>query len=152
MWHVWLFSFCPLSPGPDQGFFPFKRSFSCQCWLFRAQAWVSVKHLMLYDKSYIYLNWLFIIIYYLVTVPQDWSTWGNGSAGSVFPFKLVFIVNPALLSLELCLFWSVVIEGLLLFCCLVLINAVLCMCKALISAFPSIIAMIKLNHFGIVLV
>lgn len=46
--------------GPAQGFFLFKRNFSCQCWLFGARAWVSVKHQMLYDKSYIYLNWLFI--------------------------------------------------------------------------------------------
>lgn len=53
-----LSSFSPY--GPAHGFFLFKRSFSCQCWLFGARAWFSVKHQILYDKSYIYLKWLFI--------------------------------------------------------------------------------------------
>lgn len=134
MWHVWLFSFCPLSAcppfslckiGPAQGFFLFKRSFSCQCWLFWVRAWVSVTHMIKatftwtdylfhywlimekgkfpHSRMYTTTYWKSLEMFYwsikeqkqifTVTVPQDWSVWGNGSAGSVFPFKFKFLLS-----------------------------------------------------------
>lgn len=43
----------PFEPGPAQGFFLLKGSFSCHCWLFGVRLWASLKHQQIEIK----LNW-----------------------------------------------------------------------------------------------